>query len=193
MKEKCAKIIRIITVPPILAASMLLILYKTFGNNFSTPLELWIAVLFLVIVPGIAYPLSFFLNNGSNNLREKQRHIAFLLNFFGYLAAIIYSYLTDCTLMFKWIMTAYFFAVLVLTIVNKGFKIKASGHACSCVLPYLFLSYWLGLLAIIICICLYLIEFWASVSLKRHTINEFLTGSITAILVFAVTFAIFQM
>ena len=89
--------------------------------------------------------------------------------------------------MLQWILNDYFLAVLVLTVINKVFKIKASGHACSCTLPYLFLSYYLGKYAVGICLLLYLAEFWASVYLKRHTVKEFLLGTITACLVFAVT------
>ena len=40
----------------------------------------------------------------------------------------------------------------------------------------------------VICLILYLMEFWASVELKRHTIKEFLGGTIVACLIFAVTF-----
>ena len=34
--------------------------------------------------------------------------------------------------------------VILLTVLNKGFHIKASGHACSCVMAYLLLGEWLG-------------------------------------------------
>ena len=43
------------------------------------------------------------------------------------------------------------------------------------------------MLLILICMILYGIEFWASVQLKRHTVSEFLAGSITAFVVFGIT------
>ena len=85
-------------------------------------------------------------------------------------------------------MDAYFLSVLVLTIVNKGLKIKASGHACSCTLPYLILTYYFSGYVTIICLLLYLAEFWASVELKRHTVKEFFSGTIVAWAIFAGTF-----
>ena len=89
------------------------------------------------------------------------------------------------------VLTAYLIAVLLLTVLNKVFHIKASGHACSCVLPYLFLIYWLGLKAIIPCVLFYIAEFWASMVLKRHTAREFFLGSITALLAFACLLAVY--
>lgn len=45
---------------------------------------------------------------------------------------------------------------------------------------------WLGLGAVVVCIILYLAEFWASVKLKRHTVKEFLAGSSVAGVIFLV-------
>lgn len=192
MKNQAAQFIRIITVPPILAIAMLLLLYYSLGNEFAVPSELCMAIICLAVIPGLAYPISFFMKKDSESLRKRQRNIAFLFNLLGYLIAMFCSYLMNCSKMMRWIVTSYFLAVLLLTILNKRFKIKASGHACSCVMPYLFLSYCFGFPAVLICIGLYLIEFWASVALKRHTIREFLIGSLTAILVFAITIMIFS-
>ena len=152
MKNQAAQFIRIITVPPILAIAMLLLLYYSLGNEFAVPSELCMAIICLAVIPGLAYPISFFMKKDSESLRKRQRNIAFLFNLLGYLIAMF----------------------------------------CSCVMPYLFLSYCFGFPAVLICIGLYLIEFWASVALKRHTIREFLIGSLTAILVFAITIMIFS-
>lgn len=40
------------------------------------------------------------------------------------------------------------------------------------------------MLLILICMILYGIEFWASIRLKRHTISEFIAGSLTALVAF---------
>ena len=78
----------------------------------------------------------------------------------------------------------YLMGVILLTVLNKGFHIKASGHACSCVMAYLLLGEWLGLGVFFICVPLYLGEFWASVSLKRHTVKEFIGGTGVAVFAF---------
>lgn len=124
--------------------------------------------------------------NAEEDPREAQRNMAFILNLAGYLIALLTGKIMKCSEMLMCVLFSYLLAVLILTFLNKVCKIRASGHACSCTLPYLFLSYWLKGVTVLICIILYGIEFWASVQLKRHTVSEFLTGSITALVVFGV-------
>lgn len=187
MKEKTAKIIRIITIPPIEALVMLLILYRLKQEEFGNLGNLLVAVLFLTVIPICSYPIASR-KRGKQDMRNNQRNMAFIFNFLSYLAAMLIGYCVGCTRMLQWILNGYFLAVLILTIVNKVFKIRASGHACSCTFPYLILSYYFGGYVTVICLILYLAEFWASVELKRHTIKEFLGGTIVAWIIFAGTF-----
>ena len=183
MKEKTAKIIRMITIPPIEALVMLLILYGLKREEFGTSGNLLMAILFLTVIPICSYPISSRIKNTGDS-RNHQRNMAFVFNFLSYLAAMLIGCYVGSSRMLQWIFNSYFLAVMILTIINKVFKIRASGHACSCALPYLILSYWLGWRAAVIGMILYLIEFWASVELKRHTVKEFLLGSAVACLVF---------
>ena len=187
MKEKTAKIIRIITIPPIEALVMLLILYRLKQEEFGNLGNLLMAGLFLTVIPICSYPIASR-KRGKQDMRNNQRNMAFIFNFLSYLAAMLIGYCVGCTRMLQWILNGYFLAVLILTIVNKVFKIRASGHACSCTFPYLILSYYFGGYVTVICLILYLAEFWASVELKRHTIKEFLGGTIVAWIIFAGTF-----
>ena len=187
MKEKTAKIIRIITIPPIEAMVMLLILYRLKQEEFGNLGNLLMAVLFLTVIPICSYPIASR-KRGEQDMRNNQRNMAFIFNFLSYLAAMLIGYCVGCTRMLQWILNGYFLAVLILTIVNKVFKIRASGHACSCTFPYLILSYYFGGYVTVICLILYLVEFWASVELKRHTIKEYLAGTIVAWIIFAGTF-----
>lgn len=187
MKEKTAKIIRIITIPPIEALAMLLILYRLKQEEFGNLGNLLMAVLFLSVIPICSYPIASR-KREKKDMRNNQRNMAFIFNFLSYLAAMLIGYYVGCTRMLQWILNGYFLAVLILTIVNKVFKIRASGHACSCTFPYLILSYYFGGYVTVICLILYLAEFWASVELKRHTTKEFLGGTIVAWIIFAGTF-----
>ncbi|MGN0355510.1 MAG: hypothetical protein ACI4EI_10600 [Muricoprocola sp.] len=187
MKEKTAKVIRIITIPPIEALIMLLILYGIKRDEFGNMGNLLMVILFLSVIPVCSYPIASRKKN-KEDTRNTQRNMAFVFNFLAYLAAMLIGYCVGCTRMLQWILNGYFLSVLVLIVVNKVFKIRASGHACSCTLPYLILSYYLGGGAAAVCLILYLAEFWASVELKRHTIKEFLGGTIVACLIFAGTF-----
>ena len=183
MKEKTAKIIRMITIPPIEALVMLLLLYGLKRDEFRTLGNLLMAILFLTVIPICSYPIAAMKKNQEEH-RNNQRKMAFIFNFVSYLAAMLIGYLVGCSRMLQGIFNAYFLAVMILTIINKGFKIRASGHACSCTLPYLILSYCLGCGAAVICMIFYLAEFWSSIELKRHTVKEFLLGSAVACLVF---------
>ena len=187
MKEKTAKIIRIITIPPIEALVMLLILYRIKQEEFGSMGNLLMVILFLTVIPVCSYPIASR-KKDKEDTRNSQRNMAFIFNFLSYLAAMLIGYCVGCTRMLQWILNGYFLSVLVLTIVNKVFKIRASGHACSCTFPYLILSHYFGGYVTGICLILYLAEFWASVELKRHTVKEFLGGTIVAWIIFAGTF-----
>lgn len=185
MKDKLAQLIRVITVPPVLALSMLVILWCVFGDLFASIPALLGAILFLAVIPVCAYPAAALKQGKEDDTRSRQRKLAFVFTFFGYAGALILSVITSRGQMLLTVTSAYFIAVLLLTLLNKVLHIKASGHACSCVLPFLFLIYWLGPKAAVLCALIYLAELWASVSLKRHTVREFLTGSATALVTFA--------
>lgn len=182
-KDKIAGVIRKITVPPVLAVAMLLILRAAFGDGFITFPLLAAEILFLVIVPVSAYPLSR-LRSGEKAGREGQRRLAFVMNLLGYALALAAGIIGGRSGMLLRILWGYFLAALLLTLLNKVGKIRASGHACSCTLPYLFFCDYLGAGAAVVCAALYLAEFWASVRLKRHTVREFLLGSLTAGVIF---------
>lgn len=187
MKEKITRVIRVVTVPPILILIMLSILFCSFGEVFATTEEFVMAIVFLSFVPACAYPLAKIRKGTCGNSREGQRNMAFIMNFGGYLLALIIGKSIGCSEMLMCVLVSFFLAVMVLTFLNKVCKIRASGHACSCTLPYLFLSYWFGGVTVVICIIFYGIEFWASVELKRHTITEFVAGSVTACAVFVIS------
>lgn len=189
MKEKTAKIIRVITIPPVEVLVMLLILYGAKRTEFGNVGNLLMTVLLLPAIPACAYPVASRMKR-KDDARNNQRNMAFAFNFLSYLAAMLLGYWIGCSSMLQWILNAYFLSVLILTIINKVFKIRASGHACSCTLPYLFLSYYFGRYVVVVCLIFYLAELWASVELKRHTIKEFLVGSAVACLVFAGTMLI---
>lgn len=185
MKEKIAKIIRILTIPPMLTLIMLLALRHSYGENFASTQMFYLAIITLVMIPMLAYPLSFMKKSDPKITRERQRQLAFVMNLIGYFLAFIFGIIMKCSQMFLSIIVSYFFGVVLLTFLNKVCKTRASGHACSCVLPYMYLCYWLKSSIIFICILCYAIEFWASIELKRHTVSEFLQGTIVAILAFA--------
>ena len=76
MAIKAAKLLRILSVPPVMAAVFLLLLYRFRPDVVASPLQLWAALGCLCGVPLLAYPLSWLLHMG----RERQRTLAMLLS-----------------------------------------------------------------------------------------------------------------
>ena len=103
MKEKTAKIIRIITIPPIEVLVMLLILYGVKQEEFGPPGNLLMPILLLAVIPTCSYPVASLKKKEKDN-RNNQRKTAFLFNFLSYLAAMLIGYCVGCGSMLQWIL-----------------------------------------------------------------------------------------
>ena len=171
-----AKVIRFVTVPPIVVAAELLLLLF-FADIFPQTLDFWLALLCLAVVPCLAYPLQQLVPAWRKKRQKMQRKLAFILSPLGYTAAVICSILRDALPNLLYISVVYLLSVAILTAVNKLTPWHASGHGCSLCgsvfLPCLFL----GWVAFIPGAIFFAAAFWASVYLKRHTVREFLLGA----------------
>lgn len=76
MKLKLAKLIRIITIPPIMAILMITFLHFFSKDVFITWPNWFFAILFIAILPLLAYPFSLFFMAHLNKKGEKQRRLA---------------------------------------------------------------------------------------------------------------------
>jgi hypothetical protein len=188
MKNKIAKIIRIITVPPIMILGLIIILSSLRTDIFQNKAQIIISILFLVIVPILAYPLQPILPKFKDKGREGQRELAFILNIVGYVLVVIIGYFMRVDSNLQFIYNTYLISVILLTIINKVFHIRASGHACSATAPLLFLVYFIGFKSIIHCIIIAAGTIWASLTLKRHTKKDISMGAITCIFAFCCAF-----
>lgn len=190
MKTKIAKIIRIITVPPIMILGLIIILSSLKNDIFQNNTQIIISIFFLGIVPILAYPLQPILPKFKHKGREGQRELAFILNIVGYILAVIVGYFMAVDPKLQFIYNTYLISVILLTILNKVFHIRASGHACSATGPLLFLVYFIGFKAIFPCIIIGCGTIWASLTLKRHTKMDITTGALTCILAFVFAWVI---
>ena len=138
----------------------------------------------LGIVPALAYVLSGFVPKVKKQGREGQRKLAFITNFFGYSIALLWAILTNVRNQLLLICLTYFISVVLLTICNKGFHFRASGHASSFTGPLILLVYFLGWKFMIPALIIAALIVWASVYLKRHTIKELAGGILVNILAF---------
>lgn len=187
IKEKFAKFVRVVTIPPIMVLSLFMILFIFKRNIFNNVLDLIISLVCFVLIPVIAYPLQKLFSKSKINAREIQRNLAFILSFLGYLFAVIYGFIIHISRELSAIYYGYFISVLILIFSNKVLNLRASGHACSITGTLLYLIYFTGWPAILPCILLCFLIYWASINLKRHTHKELFLGCITAFISFVLS------
>lgn len=193
MKEKFAKFIRIITVPPVLVSILIFILAVNRSEIFHGPHEILLSLICLAIVPVLAYPLQPVIPGLRDRGREGQRKLAFILSFAGYTAAMVLGLCFNSSPELKLIFGTYFLSVIILIIFNKFLKLRASGHACSITGPLVFLIYFIGARAILPCIVIFALIIWSSLVLKRHTPKDLTFGAAVSILSFLINYLMITM
>ena len=178
MKQKLAYAVRVISVPPVMVSLLILVLAVFAEGVFCSGLEMIAMLLFLAIIPLLAYPLSWMLPCVRRKGREGQRNLAFALTAAGYVLGWIYGKFFSGNREQILVYTIYLISLLLLLLWNKGFQLRASGHACSVAGPTVLAGWYLGPVGIIVGAVCYLLIFWASVTTGRHKWDEFLGGSV---------------
>lgn len=186
-----AKIIRVVTVPPVMAAALIVTLRCTRTDIISTNSSVLFSLLFLAVVPVLAYPAAAVIKPLRSKGREGQRDTAFVMSLVGYTGALLYGILNGLDNAVLFIYGTYFFSVVILLIFNKLLRMRASGHACSVAGPMVIIIYFLGGWSIPICTGVYAASFWASVTAKRHTVREYLLGTASVIIAGVIAWLIY--
>lgn len=183
-KERIAKIIRVLSVPPIMVSMFILILAFNKSDIFRNPTEIIIMIVLLGFVPALAYVLSSIIPEVKAKGREGQRKLAFITNLLGYSMALLWAIMTNVRKELLLICLMYFLSVVLLSICNKGFHFRASGHASSFTGPLILMIYFFGWKVIIPSLIIAALIVWSSIYLKRHTIKELAGGILVNINVF---------
>ena len=181
VEDWIAKLVRILSVPPIMATVMVLLLRLTRPVLFKPPADLWLSLLFLAAVPVLAYPVSWLVPALRERGRDGQRTLAFVFAFIGYICGVLYALLFRRSSGLLMLFLIYFFSALVLTVFNKVLHIRASGHASSVTGPIGYLCAAVGGWFYLLGAFLFGVILWASVRIKRHTVPEFLIGSLSCV------------
>lgn len=176
--DSIAKIIRIITVPPVLVTALLLLVWGNEPEIFAVPYSLPVAVITLGIFPVLSYVFWALIPSFRRKGRDAQRKIAFVFTFIGYLAGMLYGWISHVPARLQLIFNSYFLTVAVLFVINFLFKIKASGHSASVTGPLLFCVVYIGWIALAPCLLIEAASFWASLRTKRHTMTQLLIGAL---------------
>lgn len=185
-KEIVAKLIRIITVPPLMVTAMLLTLYFNKRELFDQGAYILVMISLLGIFPVLAYPMQKLIPKLNNEGREGQRKLAFIMSVIGYTTAFVWAFVCEAGKDVLLICSTYFLSVVILAICNL-LHFKASGHACSITGPLLFLLYFMGGKFIIPIVIIASAVIWSSLTLKRHTLPQLIGGIIACILAFTIS------
>lgn len=188
---RAAKIIRVVTVPPVMAAWLILTLWLGGNAIVRTASEAVISILFLSLLPLMAYPIAAVIPDLRKKGRDGQRNTAFILSLVGYIGGWIYGRFFDDDPILLFIFGVYLISVVILLVFNKLLRLKASGHACSVSGPILVICFVLRGWWIPVCIAVFAASFWSSVRAGRHTAGEYLLGTLSVILAMGASWLIY--
>lgn len=185
-----AKIIRVLTIPPLLVSALAVLLYIRVPEMFRGIGDLLALITALAIVPTLAYPIQPLIPKFRDRGRAGQRTLAFIMSVIGYVGGFLFALIADITPDLRTVFIVYFLSILVLVAFNRYSEHHASGHACGLMGPPLFAVYYLGLSWLLPCVILGVAVAWSSLYLKRHTARELILGAMCSALAFSLVVCI---
>ena len=180
--KKIAKLIRGVTVPPVIVTVLFALLYFYREGVIPSLADFLFSLFFLALVPVLAYPLQAIVPAFRPGGQKMKRKLAFILSIMGYIAAFTVSLVRGAVPNLVYIDAVYLCSVIVLTLLNVCTPWHASGHACSIVGPIALLACFFGWWAILAGAAVIALSFWSSVYLGRHTVREYLLGALSPLL-----------
>lgn len=186
-KNSIAKTIRVITSPPIMVLILLTALF-CLRNDLINSLSVFVmSIIFLTIVPLLAYPIAWVIPKLKAKGREGERNTAFVFNLIGFISAFLYGIIADVSKEIMIIFLNYLLSVIILIVFNKIIKLRASGHASAISGPLILSVYFIGFKLVVPCILIYIGVVWSSLTLKRHTIRELFMGTVVTVVAFVLS------
>lgn len=181
-----AKAVRILTVPPLMAAALLLILWAEKGY-FAQGALYW-GLFFLTALPLASYGVWAAVPPLRRRGRDAQRSLAVIFSVAGYVGGALYSVLAARPVEEQIVFFTYLISGALIALFSFAFHIKSSGHACGASGPAAMLAYRVSpwfLLGYLL-----LIPVWqSSLRLKRHTAGELLLGALFPVAAMALLIA----
>ncbi len=185
MKKICFAC-RILTVAPIIAAATFSILHFVSPEYTGGLVNYLLGLLFITVLPLLAYPLQPVIPKFKDKGREGQRYLAIIMSVFGYIGGIICAFALKMPDRMQVLFLTYFVSGILILVFSKVIKFKASGHACGVAGPIAYLVYIYGPIALL-GLPLLAVVFWASRGINRHKWGELITGSIIPVAALAVS------
>ena len=187
MSNKFAKTIRVITIPPILVFALLTLLLNDFSTFYRGVSDYVGAVVFLMMIPSLAYPFQMVVPSLREKGRDMQRKLAFVFSISGYTLGLVYAIASGAGAKLTSIYIGYFCSVIFLIFFNKVLKIHASGHAAGITGPLLYVVWYSEIWMLPLAVLLYVAIIWSSLKMKRHTMPEFMLGTLCSATAFFVS------
>lgn len=180
MIGKISKVIRVMTVAPLMAFTLLTTLWFLNNEWFGGLHNYILSVIFLCVMPLLAYPLQPIVPGFKGKGREGQRNFAIVMAVAGYVCGIIAAFITHAPREMWIIYLTYLISGLGIVLFNVFLKIRASGHTCGIVGPLVIMYVCAGAKALwgLIILALACIS---SLIMKRHTVSQLVWGGVIPI------------
>ena len=177
---KAAKIIRVLTIPPVMAVALLFTLRLAAGAFPGA--TMWIVMGCLAVLPCLAYPVCALIPALKNRGRGAERTVAVVFSLAGYIGACACCLAAGLTGIDRTVCLIYLFSGLTIAVVQKLTGWHISGHACGLSGPvavaafHLHPAFALGYLLLLPVVI-------SSLALKRHTGWELAVGAAVPVIV----------
>lgn len=181
MKKDFNMTIRKLTVAPIMASAYLLCMLIHRADVFSGIWQWLYYLLFIGLMPLLAYPLQYCCPHFRDKGRHGQRILAMIFAVSGYLLCSIFNFIFSADSRAWVIVLEYLISGALILIFNKGCKLKISGHACGIVGPVALLFYFGLHVQAVVGILLTVPVYISSLKTKRHTLPQLIGGSLVPI------------
>jgi len=180
VKYRIAKVISYVTVVPVVAFITILLSFIYRTRCFSSTGWFVYSIIFLTIIPILAYPVHRIVPALRKGGRNSERKLAFIFAVVSYVLGTLLTFVFGAPIIVKKIFMAYLLSGIFLSFVNKGLKIKASGHACGVSGPITLLVNILGIQMIWLFLLMPVV-YWSRINLGRHNIVELILGTFIGI------------
>ncbi len=187
---RLCKLVRTLTIAPLMAALTLGLMYLLHPDIFGGIGAYLMSLLFLCVLPIAGYPLQPIMPYFKNKGREGQRNLALLMALVGYVGGLIYCAAGQVPDTLVFIFVSYLFSGLGVVILNKVFKVRASGHACGICGPMMLMMRLVSPWALL-GLSLLVFVGYTSVLMKRHTAKEFMLGALIPVVVVLLSFLVY--
>lgn len=179
--EKGAKLLRALTVPPLMALFLITSLYIGLGSKaFASPIHYFEALFTLVLLPVLPYAICAIIPSMKKKGRKLERTMAIAFSILGYVMGLLFAIFGGGTRIELILYMTYAISGVLTAVLTFIFRFKASGHTCGASGPFAMLAislnpWWLlGYLAMIPI-------FISSIRLRRHTLGQLFAGATVSV------------